>query len=88
LGCRTVMYLVIMVTRLLAFKKCTELGLPGGASGRRHLPVQKVQEMQVRSWNWGNWHPTKYSCLENSMGKGAWQATVHEVTSSRTQPRD
>ena len=26
-----------------------------------------------------------YSCLENSMGKGAWWATVHEVTKSQTR---
>ena len=26
-----------------------------------------------------------YPCLENSMDKGAWQATVHGVTKSRTQ---
>ena len=27
-------------------------------------------------WN-GKWHPTQYSCLEYSMGRGAWQAIVH-----------
>ena len=31
-----------------------------------------------------NGHPLQYSCLENSMGRRAWQATVHEVTKSRT----
>ena len=25
---------------------------------------------------------TQYSCLENSMERGAWQATVHGVTES------
>ena len=30
-------------------------------------------------------HPLHYSCLENSMDKGAWRATVHEVSKSRTQ---
>ena len=25
----------------------------------------------------GNGTPPQYSCLENSMGRGAWQATVH-----------
>ena len=25
----------------------------------------------------GNGNPLQYSCLENSMGRGAWQATVH-----------
>ena len=29
-------------------------------------------------------NPLYYSCLERSMNKGAWQATVHGVTKSRT----
>ena len=32
----------------------------------------------------GNGNPLQYSCLENSMDGRAWQATVHEVTKSRT----
>ena len=28
--------------------------------------------------------PTPYSCLENPMDRGAWQATVHGVAKSRT----
>ena len=31
----------------------------------------------------GNDNPLQYSCLENSMDRGAWQATVHEVTKSQ-----
>ena len=27
----------------------------------------------------GNGNPLQYSCLENSMDRGAWLATVHEV---------
>ena len=27
-------------------------------------------------------NPLEYSCLENSMDRGAWQATVHGVTES------
>jgi len=30
-------------------------------------------------------NPFKYSCLENSMDRGAWWATVHGVTQSQTQ---
>ena len=26
----------------------------------------------------------QYSCLENSMDRGAWQATIHGVTESQT----
>ena len=30
-----------------------------------------------RSTGIGNGNPLQYSCLENSVDKGAWQATVH-----------
>ena len=33
----------------------------------------------------GHGIPLLYSCLENSMGRGAWQATVHGATKSRTE---
>ena len=32
----------------------------------------------------GTGYPLQYSCLENSMDRGAWQATVHGVTKSQT----
>ena len=32
----------------------------------------------------GNGTPLQYSCLENSMDRGAWWAAVHGVTKSRT----
>ena len=33
----------------------------------------------------GHGNLLQYSCLENSMDRGAWQATVHGVSQSRTQ---
>ena len=36
----------------------------------------------------GHGNPLQYSCLENSMDKGAWWATVHGVTKSWTQLSD
>ena len=30
----------------------------------------------------GNGHSLQFSCLENSMDRGAWRATVQEVTES------
>jgi len=35
-----------------------------------------------RSPREGHSNPLQYSCLENSMDRGAWQATVHEVAKS------
>ena len=40
----------------------------------------------TRNWTWvygsdgeGNGNPLQYSCLENPMGRGAWQSPVHRV---------
>ena len=35
-----------------------------------------------RSPGGGHDNPLQYSCLENSMDRGAWRATVHGVTES------
>ena len=37
-----------------------------------------------RSPEGGNGNPLQYSCLENSVDRGAWQATVHGVPESDT----
>ena len=37
-----------------------------------------------RSPGEGNGNPLQYSCLENSMDRGAWWATVHGVAKSWT----
>ena len=37
-----------------------------------------------RSPGEGNSYPLQYSCLENPMDRGAWQATVHGVAKSQT----
>ena len=41
-----------------------------------------------RSSGEGNAFLLQYSCLENSMDRGAWWATVHGVAKNRTQLRD
>ena len=50
----------------------------------KNLPA--IQETQVRSLGWeeGNGNTLQYSCLEISMDRGTWRATVHEVTKSQT----
>ena len=53
----------------------------------KNLPAMQIW---VQSLGWEdppgerNGNPTQYSCLENSMDRGAWRATVHVVTKSRT----
>ena len=41
-----------------------------------------------RSPGEGYGNPLQYSCLEDPTDRGAWQATVHGVTKSRTQLND
>ena len=36
----------------------------------------------------GNGNSLQYSCLENPMDRGAWQAAFHGVTKSRAQLSD
>ena len=38
-----------------------------------------------RSPGGGHGSPLQYSCLENPKDRGAWWATVHRVTKSRTR---
>ena len=37
-----------------------------------------------RSLGGGHGNPLQYSCLENPMDRGAWQAIVHRVARSQT----
>ena len=41
-----------------------------------------------RSPGKGNSYPLQYSCLEKSMDRGDWRATVHGITKSRTRLTD
>ena len=66
-------------------------GFPGG-SVVKNLPASAGDEGDMgsipgsgRSPGGGNGNPLQYSCLENSMDRGAWQGTVHGVTQSRTR---
>ena len=58
----------------------------------KRLPA--MWETWVRSLGWKDYlekemaTPLQYSCLENPMDRGAWWATVHGVTKSRTQLTD
>ena len=63
------------------------LGFPGGSVGKES--VYSVAEPGFipglgRSSGERNGTPLQYSYLENPMGRGAWRATVHGITKSRT----
>ena len=58
------------------------LGPPAGSNGKEF--AHNVGDLgsipgSGRSSRKENGNPLQYSCLENSMNRGAWQATVHGV---------
>ena len=62
-------------------------GFPGGSDGKE--TTCNVGDLCSipgvgRSPGGGHGYPLQYSCLENPMNRGAWQATVHGVAESRT----
>ena len=64
------------------------VGLPLWLSGKE-LPASAGDVGPIsglgRSPGGGDGNPLQDSCLENSMDRGAWWATVHGVTKSQTQ---
>ena len=59
------------------------MGFPGG-SAVKHPPASEGDVSSIpgsgRSLSEGNGNPSQYSCLGNSIDRGAWQATIHGVT--------
>ena len=60
---------------------------PGGSDGKE--PARDAGDFSSipgsgRSPGGGHGNPRQYSCLENHMDRGAWQAIVHRVTKSDT----
>ena len=63
------------------------LGFPGGSDGkesaRNARDLSSIPE-STRSSGEGHGNLLQYSCLENPMDGGAWQATAHSVVKSWT----
>ena len=57
-------------------------GFPGGSVVKNLTVMQETGLIPGlgRSPGEGNGNPLQYSCLGNSMDRGAWQATLHGVT--------
>ena len=63
------------------------MGFPGGSDGKESAcNAGDLGSIPVlgRSPGKGNGNPLQHSCLENSMDKGAWQATVQSHKESDT----
>ena len=64
------------------------LGFPGGSDNKESSCNARDLGLipgSGRSLGKGNGNPLQYYCLEDSMDRGAWWATVHGVTKSQTQ---
>ena len=60
-------------------------GFPGSSDGKESAcnaedpgSISGLGILSPREWNS---NPFQYSCLENSMDRGAWRTTVHEAQS-------
>ena len=73
------------------FLNLPSMGFPGGTSGKepahQHRMGKRLSLIPVsgRSLGGGHSNPLQYSCLENGIDRGAWQAMVHRVTKSQTR---
>ena len=77
-------------TRQPYVKECNCTTIPGGTSGKKLPAAAGDKRRRLDPWAgtilWKkNGKPFQYSCLENSMDRGAWQAMVHRVVKSWTQ---
>ena len=65
---------------------CIRYGFPGSLVGKESTFIAGDLSSIPGSESCpgeGNGNPLQYSCLENPMYRGAWQATVHGVTKVR-----
>ena len=68
-------------------KTSAERGFTGGSDGKESA-YNAGDPGSIpgtgRSPGEGHGNPLQYSCVENSMNRGAWQALIHGVTKSQT----
>ena len=73
---------------LMGFASCR---FPGGSDGRESTcnagDLSSISGSRGSPGE-GNGNPCQYSCLENSMDRGTWWATVSGVAKSQTGLRD
>ena len=66
------------------------MSFPGGSDGKESASEGDMDSIpgSGTSPGEGNGNPLQYFCLENSMDRGAWQATVYGIAKSQTQLSD
>ena len=64
-------------------------GFPGGSDSKEESACNAGELGSIsglgRSSGEGNDYPLQHSCLENSMDRGTWRATVHGIAKSQIQ---
>ena len=67
------------------------MGFPGGSDGKEYAhnagDLGSIPGLGICPGG-GHGNSLEYSCLENPMDRGAWQAAVHVVLQSQTQLSD
>ena len=80
------LYMAFTMLRYIPFK-----GFPSGLDSKESAcsagDASLIPGSGRSSLEW-NGNPLQYSCLENPMDRGAWQATVHGLTKSQTWLND
>ena len=67
------------------------MGFPGGSEGKESACDVGDAGLIPESGRYpgeGEGNPLQYSCVKNSMDRGAWQATVHGITKTWIQLSD
>ena len=82
---------LLLVTRLEFTKLCFVTGASQVMLVVKNLPANAGDVRDLgsihgsgRSPGGGHGNPLQYSYLDNPMDRGAWQATIHRVTKTRT----
>ena len=73
-----------MIILMMIIETRLPLGLSGEESACSAGDMGSIPGLG-RSPEEGNGNARQYSCLENSMGRGAWQATAQGVAKSQIQ---
>ena len=88
---RSILHLLRVVLKETGDGKRERGGFPGGSDGKESAcdagDPGSIPGLR-RSHGEGNGNPHHYSCLEISMDRGSWRATIHGVAKSWTQLSD
>ena len=74
---------IICQVKKICLEFCIELGFPYSSVGKASACIVGDLGSIPGSGSFpgeGNGNPLQYSCLENRMDRGAWQATVHGIS--------